>query len=207
MDRCLLVPNSCLPQILAQRTGCKKAPDPAGAWSDSIWADWTQVAQWIPSVVSQSLDIGCGLGGFDVMLWRARHPFMFLLDRDNFQEKPRYGYGDAPSAYCRFDQVEQMMRTNGVHPSMFETIVTTAEVRGHVDLVTSFIAWGFHFPVDVYLGEVARILRPGGRLIIDIRLETWAESNQKIRNDVGPLLAKFPFEKHIRGVFEMRPYK
>ena len=43
MDSALLVPESCLPQILAQRTGCKKVADPASAWSASVLADWNEV--------------------------------------------------------------------------------------------------------------------------------------------------------------------
>jgi SAM-dependent methyltransferase len=37
------------------------------------------------------------------------------------------------------------------------------------DLVVSLIAWGFHFPLTVYLDEVLHNLRPGGRIIVDVR--------------------------------------
>jgi len=44
--------------------------------------------------------------------------------------------------------------------------------RGTVDLVVSLISWGFHYPVPVYLDQVRALLRPGGRVILDVRKET-----------------------------------
>ncbi len=196
------VPAACLPQILAQRTGCKKVADHAEAWIKSIEADWAQVNDFLPKQIDNSLDIGCGLAGFDVLLWRRFRGFMYLLDRDAFEKKPAYGFGESPSAYCQFDQVEEMMRANGVPTLSFETILSVREVIPPVELVTSFIAWGFHFPVDVYLADVARILRPGGRLIIDLRNEHADLSVEMIRNHIGPRLKEMPAEKHLRCVFE-----
>lgn len=201
-DHSIQVPASCLPQILAQRTGCKTVEDPVGAWVKSIDADWHQLEAFLPAQIHNSLDIGCGLAGFDVLLWRKYHGFMYLLDRDAFEKKPVYGFGESPSAYCKFDQVEEMMRANDVFKLDFETILSVFEMIPTVDLVTSFIAWGFHFPVDVYLSEVARVLRPGGRLIIDIRRGTYTEARQKIAAAIGPLRKTLQTEKYIRCVFD-----
>ena len=204
MDSQLIVPDSCLRELLAQRTGCKKAADPAATWAASIRADWREVSKWIPARVRSSLDIGCGLAGFDVLLWRARKPFMYLLDRDRFDAVVRYGYGSPASAYCNFSQVMELMEVNRVRSSDYETIVSTMEIFGQVDLVTSFIAWGFHFSVGAYLNAVAIFLAPGGRLILDLRRGTTAEAMPLLRARFGRPLAVYPHEKHVRVVFEKR---
>ena len=50
----------------------------------------------------------------------------------------------------------------------------------------------------------ARILRPGGRLIIDIRAERMSDSFKQIKEAVGPMLCQFPAAKHSRCVFARR---
>lgn len=204
MEDGLKVPTSCLPQLLRQRTGFRNVKDPAMAWADSIRADFAQVSPYLPKALRATLDIGCGLAGFDILLWRYCKPFVWLLDRDAFDEKPQYGYGDNPSAYCLFSDVERMMDSNGVpRGEWFALRDLTGEPKS-VDLVTSFIAWGFHFPVSVYLGPVAEILHPGGRIIIDIRTEHVNEAYAAISGKVGPLVVSWPCGKYTRCVFEKR---
>ena len=204
MEEGLKVPTSCLPQLLRQRTGFRNVKDPAMAWADSIRADFAQVAPHLPSALRATLDIGCGLAGFDILLWRARKPFVWLLDRDAFEEKPRYGYGEKPSAYCRWAEVERMLETNGVPRSDWFALRDLTGQPKSVDLVTSFIAWGFHFPVSAYLDSVAEILHPGGRLIIDIRTTEVETSLDAIHEKIGPSVVAWPCDKFMRCVFEKR---
>ncbi len=58
--------------------------------------------------------------------------------------------------------------------------LTTLEARDdagidlpqQVDLVISLISWGFHYPVATYLDRTHELLKPGGRLILDVRKGT-----------------------------------
>lgn len=202
MDERLKVSEACLPQLLRQRTGYKTVADPGTAWADSIRADFEQVAPYLPEECRASLDIGCGLAGFDILLWRARKAFVWLLDRDAFEENPRFGFGDNPSAYCLFSAIEHMMEINGVPRSDWFALRDLTGQPKQVDLVTSFIAWGFHFPVSVYLDAVSKILHPGGRLIIDLRAEHVNEADAAICEKVGPLIVSWPCGKYTRCVFE-----
>jgi hypothetical protein len=43
------------------------------------------------------------------------------------------------------------------------------------DIIISTYSWGFHYPVDTYLDEVASKLAPSGVLILDIRHNTPGE--------------------------------
>ena len=201
MEDGLKVPTSCLPQLLRQRTGCKAVQDPAKAWADSIRADFAQVSPYMPSALRATLDIGCGLAGFDILLWRARKAFIWLLDRDAFEENPRFGFGDNPSAYCLFSDVERMMETNGVPRNEWFALRDLTGQPKSVDLVTSFIAWGFHFPVGVYLSEVAAKMCKSARLIIDLRSEHRDDAIPKIENAIGPKMAEFVHGKFSRCVF------
>ena len=196
------VPASCLPQILAQRTGCKVVEDPAKAWADSVLADWREVAPYLPEECKTSLDIGCGMAGFDILLHRARNPFIYLLDRDEVDAKPRYGFGDTPSAYCKWAEVEAMMQANGVPRGRWFPVRDSSIVIANLDLVTSFIAWGFHFPVGVYLHDVAKLLRPGGRLIIDIRGDHFGDANDMIIESIGRGICLSDHGKFLRCIYE-----
>ena len=201
-QRWLNVPDCCLPQLLAQRTGCRTAADPAAAWADTIFADWDQVAPYIPDRCGWALDIGCGLAGFDILLHRACGAFLWLQDMDRVDDRIHYGFGADPSAYCRLGDVAAMMSLNEVRDSAWQGILSPDEVIGRVDLVTSFLAWGFHFPVEVYLPAVSRMLATGGILILDIRKEHWIdEVTWNLRLAIGPLLKIWPHEKHYRCVY------
>jgi len=39
-----------------------------------------------------------------------------------------------------------------------------------VDIVYSHMSWGFHYPVNTYGEAVYRVLKPGGRLILTLRV-------------------------------------
>jgi hypothetical protein len=38
--------------------------------------------------------------------------------------------------------------------------------------VISLISWGFHYPVNVYLSEVSRVLSKNGAVILDVRKDS-----------------------------------
>ena len=41
-----------------------------------------------------------------------------------------------------------------------------------MDIITSFLSWGFHFPIKTYLNEVTDLMHKDTILIIDIRKNT-----------------------------------
>ena len=126
------------------------------------------------------LDIGCGVAGIDAMLARhyaqlGKHIDFYFLDKTEINEKVYYGLEKTASYYNSLDVARNLVSANGVESKR----IHTQEVSGspifpgtQFDVVISLISWGFHYPVETYLNEVNTLLKPGGKLIIDIRKGT-----------------------------------
>jgi hypothetical protein len=159
--------------------------------SEQICSDyWEIMAGEFESIkphIGDDLDtvvgIGPGVAGLEVLLTRSRReagaspPRIILIDKTGI-DPIHFGFHGKAAVYNSLDLSRQSLTMNG-HP---ENLVETIEAddassllnayRGRVDLVTSLIAWGFHFPIDTYLDLVTQLLRPGGRLIMDVRKGT-----------------------------------
>jgi hypothetical protein len=74
---------------------------------------------------------------------------------------------------------------------------------GGLDLVLSTISWGFHYPLSTHLPQVAAKLRPGGRIIVDLRTAN-AESETAALLSIGGriLLSERRSDRQVRVVFE-----
>lgn len=142
--------------------------------------EYADIRGWLPKSATAILDVGCGLGGIDVLLFDhyQRDPDLrfFLLDRTQIGGQIDYGYRDRADFYNSFEMTRAVLTGNGVPASS----VTTLEARDdagidlpqQVDLVISLISWGFHYPVATYLDRTYGLLKPGGRLILDVRKDT-----------------------------------
>lgn len=146
---------------------------------NSYYKDYKMIASFLPSNVTQILDIGCGLAISDVFLfnhYKADKLIKFyLFDKTGISHNLHFGFSDKPSYYNSLYLAYDLCLANGMASQQIIPMNATKENLTdlkNVDLVVSFIAWGFHFPVDTYLDEVYNLLAPNGRLIIDIRKGT-----------------------------------
>jgi hypothetical protein len=134
--------------------------------------------------------IGPGVAGLEVLISRsisnagARPPKIILIDKTGI-DPIHFGFHSIAAVYNSLDLSRQSLTMNGHPDDLVETVEAENasnlldEYSRQVDLVTSLIAWGFHFPTDTYLSLVAQLLRPGGRLIMDIRKGT--DGKEKLR--------------------------
>lgn len=118
------------------------------------------------------LDIGCGLGGMDVLLAnKLGFEDIHLMDGDGSGIKLS-GYKLDTKAWASVDagfafvtaNVPTSMRVTGHHAN--------PSLRVGVDLVFSSRSWGHHYPIGTYLKLAKRALKPGGLLVTDIRTNT-----------------------------------
>lgn len=116
-------------------------------------------------------DIGCGYAFFDLVATQKFGATVDLIDLEQ-NDKRQFGFAEEASAYSNLQKAVQFLTQNGIDP---DDVTATNPEKGDVeaiepvDLAVSFLACGFHFPVDVYMDFFANNVAPGGRIILDIR--------------------------------------
>lgn len=154
---------------------------------DDIKWDLDSIGTHLPEKADSVLDIGCGVAGIDVLFSEYyRQPQLFLLDKTEL-DRVWYGFQSTGAFYNSLDVAKFMLTENGIPESNVHlveaqddfSINTPEHIR--FDLVTSFISWGFHYPVETYLSEVMRVIADDGVLIVDLRYEA----------DMGILKSRF----------------
>jgi SAM-dependent methyltransferase len=168
------IPKQAIKYIKLQRTNIwinarKK-------FEKDIKFDFDTIKDFLPKKVKNILDIGCGLGMIDLLLYKYYGAVnLFLIDKTELNYKDlHYGYDEKGRFYNDNNINFEFLKSNGVKVNniYFHEANNTIPFRVKFDLIISTLAWGFHFPVRVYLDEVYDKLRKDGVLIIDIRKGT-----------------------------------
>lgn len=182
-------------------------------YSDVMEREFENIKPHLPIKLTNILGIGPGVAGLEVFLsWQCKvqglpEPKILLLDKTGV-DPIHFGFHETAAAYNSLATSKQTLTANGHSASAIETIeAETASSRldgycGKVSLVTSLIAWGFHFPVDTYLGLVTGLLEPGGRLIIDVRKGT--DGHDQLRREFGSTTVILDDDKFERVLVEKR---
>jgi SAM-dependent methyltransferase len=164
-----------------------------GLYSEDIETDYRQIRDYLPARALNILDIGCGMAGIDVHLFKhfAGQPKIFLLDKTR-KDFIFYGYKDRGAFYNDFHLTGRFLEMNGV--PMEKAVFIDAEAGSvsaqdtKFDLVISLISWGFHYPLQIYFEEVLATLAPDGAIIVDVRKgtdnEAFLASHGNIQQDV-----------------------
>ena len=210
MDNSIVIPDDAVKYILFQRTGYIKYAKGKffGLFNKySPWSFYNKAIIWeatrrnkeikdlfqkdmfniyrsikahLPEECSSMLDIGCGVGGIDLFLFRHYHLDeslqLYLLDKTTIDTRVFYNYKSKGSFYNSLQLTSDILSINGVPEGNIHLLEATDDnqinVDQRVDLVISLISWGFHYPVSTYLSRVHELLREKGRLIIDLRKNT-----------------------------------
>lgn len=119
------------------------------------------------------LDIGAGMGGINILLYMhyvklGVRPHIYLLDKDQIDNKVGYGYSTKPSAYNKLNQTEAFLWLNDV-PQDKCTCTTEYPIHVQFDVVLSFISCGFHYSVSEYISFIKNSIHAKTILIFDIR--------------------------------------
>jgi len=163
--------------------------------------DFSMIESWLPARMDSVLDIGCGMGGIDILIQRNRFvKRIYLIDGDGTGEK-RNGFSHEMKPWNDVREAKQFIAGNVSNCTVYDKIPT----RFLVDLVISLKSWGHHYPVCTYLPLVKRSLHPAGHVIMDIRkihkeigLRTMSD------NDFRFLSCIYETEKSERMVFDRK---
>lgn len=160
--------------------------------------DYASIRDFLPDRVHTAVDVGCGIAGIDVLLFRhygePADLAMHLYDRSTTSGLVTYGFKGDSEFYNSLELAEATLTINGVPRDRVRTheVTDPAAVRfPRADLVVSLLSWGFHFPVGTYLEAVHEALGPGGRVILDVRRASGGEDEVRATfgevHDLGPL--------------------
>jgi SAM-dependent methyltransferase len=170
-DPVLVVPDAALAYIEMHRTHLRG--DLKALYAEDVARDYEMIRPHLPARAAATLDIGSGMAGIDVLLWRHYgDPVVNLLDGTG-QTEVRVLFQQSMSPYNSMSVARRLLEANGVPAErIVEWPPDPALSLPPCDLVVSLLSWGFHFPVATYLPLVERCLRPGGRVILDVRKDT-----------------------------------
>lgn len=164
----MIIPDSCIKWLKLQRTGYKK---PSRQFVDNIIKEYMLMKEYLPENCKSIMDIGCGIGGIDVLLYtHYNKPELFLLDNSEVSKKIHYGYHNTGACYNSFDATKDLMKANHIkNYNIIDVSSGKLPVFENIDLVISLLSCGYHYPLDEYLDYIETILSEDGTLIIDCR--------------------------------------
>lgn len=175
------------------------------AFNRDMADEYNEIKNHLPKKAAAVLDIGCGVAGIDIFLYRhyVQYPgiCLHLLDKSEISSSIYYGFEKRGAVYNSLAVSAKFLSANGIPEGSIHLHEATGDSKikladNSIDLIISLISWGFHYPVGTYLVEAWRVLKPGGHLIVDVRkgttgiedissrftdIEIISESNKKIR--------------------------
>lgn len=154
-------------QAFAEDTGT--TPEQAVGRLSRYERTYRSIEPWLPRTdVLDFLDIGCGLGG--VAMWVARHypkACTHLIDGSGWGEK--YSYQPDGKPWADVGLALQLFAKHCPGRAV-RAWPPDPELTVPCELLYSNCSWGHHYAIETYLGLARRSLRPGGTLIVDLRV-------------------------------------
>jgi hypothetical protein len=164
-----------------QRTGIKNIR----GYEQSIRADYESIKAYLPEHCACIVDIGCGMAGIDILLFKhyQKRCDLCLVDKDGISENLYYGFQNEAAHYNSLAVTREFLILNQVNPvNIFTYDVNKNEFPTiRAQLVLSLISCGFHYPVSTYLDRIKALCCPpgysarpllAGTVILDIRKGT-----------------------------------
>lgn len=201
------VSDEAFPYLRAQKGRLDDLAHDRPRWLAAYRADLerslVEMQPYLPNVCWGIFDIGSGLGGIDVLLYRyyPNEPYVFLLD----------GVDDPPEmklhreTFSNERVARAFLRANGVRSDRINYYgPDAAQINAPYDLVLSLGSWCFHYEPNVYL---PKLLAGGGlhmdsRIIVDLRRDK-PEWREQLKAANVQLLAVIRDErKYLRVVLE-----
>lgn len=149
-----------------------------------------KIKLYLPENPKKIVDIGCGLAILDVFLYnfyKKDDITFYLFDRHKIDKEIHYAYTENPSFYNNLEYSKEICIDNGIKEQNIQIVKASKEnlsELSNIDLVISTLAWGFHFPVSIYVKEVYDMISPNGICILDVRKDEDLIELQKYFFDV-----------------------
>lgn len=140
------------------------------------------------------LDIGCGLGGYHLK-WlknsKGRKIELFLMDASHFNLTAlNYGHGEPKRYYNSLKLAKNLLiGETGVDSKLIHLVEVEHDfprrLPQNIDLVVSFISWGFHYSLEQYWGEIiSRLTVDKSIMVIDVRKNSPSSNFLSLQNNI-----------------------
>lgn len=133
-------------------------------------------------------DIGCGYGFFGLMAYARYRCDLLLIDVEN-TDRRHFGFEEEGAGYADLQVARRFLEANGVPPEAVTTWNPEREdmdTTDRPDLAVSFLACGFHFPVEMYMPFFRYGVAKGGSILLDVRRSNFRE-NRALLDALGRL--------------------
>lgn len=145
------------------------------AYRENLKKRFQLLEGWLPSGgVRSILDVGGGMGGFDILLARAYEGAEITI-LDGIDDKPAMVKHNQP--FSNAIRAGAFLSANGVRSGKFIDARDLPDpIADSYDLVVSQQAWGFHFEPATYLKWVMASAADGAIIVLDMRRDAnhWA---------------------------------
>lgn len=175
------------------------------AYERDLWATYQEMRPHLPANCSRILDVGSGLGGIDVLLYRHYEGMTGITLLDGLRDPPVMR--KHAETFSNAEVARDFLRMNDISGHQ----VWTADPAGDnflvggplYDLVVSFGSWCFHYAPNVYIERVLEASHPGTVFILDVRRDKgeWISQLLKRFREVRSLRVS---NKFARGVYAIR---
>ena len=150
--------------------------------------EYSVISRYLYPYPKNILDLGCGLGRMSIFLNKKRpsDSKYYLADSSEVPESAAaYGWNPGDSWYNDLNLTKEFCELNGLNN--FEIIDLKSgglHKLENIDLVFSFLAVGFHYPIESYLAVLKQIMAKDGLMIFGVRRGVYENST---------ILSKFDF--------------
>lgn len=130
-----------------------------------------------------------------------------MIDLEENQRR-HFGFQEAGAAYSSLKVARAFLKANGVPAKDIRAL--NPEEKDPLSLpsmhaAVSFLACGFHFPVSAYVPFIEQRMKPGARVIMDLRARR-ADAQQQELEALGEIITTPPSpNKSRRVVLERGP--
>lgn len=139
-------------------------------WYNYFWNQRYEKGMFDLPDNAKIVDIGCGVAVIDLLLYSYIPGSTFcLVDKEGFTFKPGIYYDPNYPQYHSWAPIVDAIESSNFDPSRFSMIGKEHDFPKDVDCVTSWLSWGWHYPVETYWDKAFNSLKKGGKLMLDIR--------------------------------------
>lgn len=147
---------------------------------------------------STVIDIGSGVSVLDLLLLKKfPQAKVFLIDKEELDLKENINYSNNYFFYNTWAPVIDCLENSDISKDSVTFLDPNDNWPDQADLITSYFSWCMHYPKETYWDKVLKTLKPGGKLVVDIRNLKDRDIVEEISDELGVKPMTFKFQNSV----------